>query len=224
MVVHLLRDLERLKKEILMLGAMVEEATQKALLTVTEGRTDLCDEVITGDREVDEREIQLEDECLKVLALHQPVAQDLRFVLVVLKINNDLERVADLARNIAARGRDLKLLPRVAVPAEIHAMAESAQRMLRDSLKAAVVSDTELARRVLGDDDEVDRLHERIFEVVKDEIRSDTKLIDPLIQLLSVSRYVERIADLATNIAEEVVFMVEGEIIRHQQHAQPDQD
>ena len=224
MVVHLLRDLERLKKEILMLGAMVEEATQKALLTVTEGRTDLCDEVIAGDREVDEREIQLEDECLKVLALHQPVAQDLRFVLVVLKINNDLERVADLARNIAERGRDLKLLPRVAVPAEIHAMAERAQRMLRDSLKAAVASDTELARQVLGDDDEVDRLHERIFEVVKDAIRSDTKLIDPLIQLLSVSRYVERIADLATNIAEEVVFMVEGEIIRHQQHAQPDQD
>lgn len=222
MVVHLMRDLERLKKEILMLGAMVEEATQKALLTVTEGRTDLCDEVIAGDREVDEREIQLEDECLKVLALHQPVAQDLRFVLVVLKINNDLERVADLARNIAERGRDLKGLPRVAVPAEIRAMAERAQRMLRDSLKAAVASDTELARQVLGDDDEVDRLHERIFEVVKDAIRSDMKLIDPLIQLLSVSRYLERIADLATNIAEEVVFMVEGEIIRHQQHADRD--
>ena len=222
MVVHMLRDLDGLKKDILMLGAMVEEATRKALLTVTEGRTDLCDDVIAGDRDVDEREIQIEDECLKVLALHQPVAQDLRFVLVVLKVNNDLERVGDLARNIAERGRDLAATPKIVVPEEIHTMAERAQRMLQQSLSAVVESDTELARRVLGEDDEVDRLHERIFRVIKDAIREDLQRIDPLIQLLSVSRYLERIADLATNIAEEVVFMVEGDVIRHQKQARLD--
>ncbi len=218
MATHLLRDLERLKKQLLILGSMVEEATQKALLTITDGRTELAAEVIAGDREVDDQEILVEDECLKLLALHQPVAQDLRFVLAVLKVNNDLERVGDLAQNIAERGRDLGPDPGTAVPEEIHAMAERVRKMLRDSLDAVVKSDTDLARRVLGDEDEVDRLHKRLFDVVKDALRSDLEQVDELIQLLSVSRYLERIGDLATNIAEDVVFMVEGEVIRHRGH------
>ena len=215
---HLLRDLEHLKKELLSLGSMVEEATSKALLTVTDGRTELAEEVIAGDRAVDLQELRVEDECLKVLALHQPVAQDLRFVLAVLKVNNDLERVGDLAQNIAKRGRNLGPTPKITVPQEIHDMAERAQAMLRESLSAVVDSDTEAARRVLQAEAEVDRLHRLIFKIVKDGLRGNVEQVEELIPLLSVSRYLERIADLATNIAEDVVFMVDGEIIRHQPH------
>jgi len=219
MAIHLLRDLDQLKKEILLLGAMVEEATHKAILTVVDHRAELAEEVIRGDREVDDREVRVEDECLKVLALHQPVANDLRFVLAVLKVNNDLERVGDLARNIAERGRDLAGLPeKVAVPVEIRTMSERVRRMLRDSLNAVVQSDTELARQVLDGDEEVDELHKRIFTVIKDRIRGHPDQVEGLIQLLSTSRYLERIADLATNVAEDVVFMVQGEVIRHQGH------
>lgn len=218
MAIHLLRDLEKLKKEILLLGAMVEEATHKAILTVVDHRAELAEEVILGDRDVDEREVQVEDECLKVLALHQPVANDLRFVLAVLKVNNDLERVGDLAKNIAERGRDLGGRAEIAVPREIRVMAERVRRMLRDSLNAVVETDTELARRVLEDDEEVDQLHKRIYTVIKERIRDDVDHVDALIQMLSVSRYLERIADLATNVAEDVVFMKNGQVIRHQGH------
>lgn len=218
MATHLLRDLENLKREILLLGAMVEEATHKAILTVVDRRTELAEEVILGDREVDDREVQLEEECLKVLALHQPVANDLRFVLAVIKVNNDLERMGDLAKNIAERGRDLARQGETVVPQEIRTMAERVRRMLRDSLNAVVQSDIGLARSVLDDDEEVDELHKRIFSVVKDRIRDDPEEVESLIQLLSVSRYLERSADLATNIAEDVVFMVNGEVIRHQGH------
>lgn len=215
---HLLRDLDRLRKELLSLGSMVEDATRKAILTVTDARSEFALEVIEGDSDVDAQEVLVEDECLKVLALHQPVAQDLRFVMVVLKVNNDLERAGDLARNIAARGRDLAGLSTGPVPTEILKMAEIVQRMLHDSLNSVVLSDTEIARHVLGEDDQVDLLHKKIFEVVKRAIRSSQERLDELIHLLSVSRYLERIADLATNIAEEVVFMVDGEIIRHRNH------
>ena len=218
MAIHLQRDLENLKKEILLLGAMVEEATHKAILTVVDRRTELAEEVIRGDRDVDDREVQLEEECLKVLALHQPVANDLRFVLTVIKVNNDLERMGDLAKNIAERGRDLARQGATVVPQEIRKMAERVRRMLRDSLNAVVKSDMSLARSVLADDEEVDELHKRIFSVVKDRIRDDPDEVENLIQLLSVSRYLERSADLATNIAEDVVFMVDGEVIRHRGH------
>jgi phosphate transport system protein len=218
MAIHLLRDLENLKKEILLLGAMVEEATHKAILTVVDRRAELAEEVILGDRDVDDREVQLEEECLKVLALHQPVANDLRFVLAVIKVNNDLERMGDLAKNIAERGRDLAREKPTVVPQEIRTMAERVRRMLRDSLNAVVQSDMSLARSVLEHDEEVDELHKRIFSVVKDRIRERPEDVESLIQLLSVSRYLERSADLATNIAEDVVFMVDGEVIRHQGH------
>lgn len=215
---HLLRDLESLKKEILLLGALVEEATHKAILTVVDRRAELAEEVIAGDREVDDREVRIEEECLKVLALHQPVAHDLRFVLTVLKVNNDLERVGDLAGNIAERGRDLARASEIMVPREIHTMTQCVRRMLRDSLNAVVQSDTSLARQVLSDDEEVDELHKGIFSIIRDRIREDPDQVEGMIQLLSVSRYLERIADLATNIAEDVVFMVDGEVIRHQGH------
>jgi phosphate transport system protein len=159
----------------------------------------------------------VEEECLKVLALHQPVAADLRFVVAVLKVNNDLERVGDLAGNIASRAKFFVDHPTVAVPEEITTMADAARAMLRHSLNAVVQLDTDLARQVLRDDEDVDTRHAKIFSMVElkmielvqpDEIKAQ-------IQILSVSRCLERIADLATNIAEDVIFMVDGDVVRH---------
>lgn len=218
MAIHMLRDLERLRRDILLLGGLVEDATQKAVLTVLERRDDLALGVIEGDHEVDDREVRLEEECLKVLALHQPVANDLRFILAVLKVNNDLERMGDLAGNIAKRGRDLAAVEPVALPAELREMADIVLQMQRGGLNAVVQADTKLARRVLVEDEKVDAFHKQIYTDIAERIRREPERVDVLIQLLSVSRYLERIADLATNIAEDVVFLVEGEVIRHQGH------
>jgi phosphate transport system protein len=212
---HLFRDLDSLRKEILTVGSMVEEATEKALFALVERRADVAEEVERGDVEVDRKEVQVEEECLKVLALHQPVAADLRFVIAVLKVNNDLERVGDLATNIAARAVSLSQKEPLAVPDEILEMASRVRTMLRDSLNALVELDTKLARKVLDDDDEVDDRHKRIYSILQERMQQDPARVDALIQILSVSRYLERMADQATNIAEDVVFMAEGEVIRH---------
>lgn len=215
MAVHLIRDLERLKKEILLLGGLVEEATEKALLALTDRRENLAEEVREGDAKIDAKEVQVEEECLKILALHQPVATDLRFVVSILKVNNDLERVGDLARNLAERAAFLARREPVAVPQGITDMAAKVKEMLRGSLNAVVNLDTELAREVHRDDEIVDDTHRRIYKVIEERIRRDPERIDVHIQWLSVSRYLERMADLATNIAEDVVFMVDGMVIRH---------
>ncbi len=216
MAIHLLRDLESLKKELLTVGSLVEEATNKAILALVDRRPDLADEVRHGDRIVDEQELRVEDECLKILALHQPVAADLRYVVAMLKVNNDLERVGDLAGNIAARAKELTKGEPVSVPSEITRMSDVTQRMLRDCLNAVVGSDIELARRVHREDEEVDALYKQVFGLLETRMRENPDTIPAQIQLLSVSRYLERIADLATNIAEDVIFMVEGELVRHQ--------
>ena len=212
---HLRRDLDNLRKEILTVGSMVEEATEKALYALVERRADVADEVERGDTEVDRKEVMVEEECLKVLALHQPVAADLRFVIAVMKVNNDLERVGDLATNIAARAASLAAQDPVPVPDDILEMASRVRIMLRESLNALVELDTDLARKVLDEDEEVDERHRRIYSILQDSMRDDPHRIEGHIQLLSVSRYLERMADQATNIAEDVVFMVEGEVIRH---------
>ena len=216
MAVHLHRDLNQLQQEILKLGSMVETATDKAIHAVIDRRPELSDEVNAIDREVDEREIHIEDECLKVLALHQPVANDLRFVVALLKVNNDLERVGDLARNIARRAASLHEHPSVSIPPEILSMSEKVRQMLRDCLNSLLSLDADAARRVLAADDEVDELHSRIFKTVEDQVREQPQDATLQLSLLSVSRYLERIADMATNIAEDVVFIVEGKLIRHE--------
>lgn len=214
MPVHLLRDLDGLKRDLLDLGAMVEDAVGRAILALVDRRPDVAEEVRRGDRAIDAKEVRLESECLKLLALHQPVAADLRYVVAVMKVNNDLERMGDLAGNIAERAVALAGAP-LEVPAEITEMADLAKAMVRGCLEAVVELDTDLARRVLGDDEEVDRRHQRVFEILEGRMRRDPETIGTSIQLLSVSRYLERLADLATNVAEDVVFMVEGEVIRH---------
>ncbi|MEM8961365.1 MAG: phosphate signaling complex protein PhoU [Acidobacteriota bacterium] len=207
--------LEQLKKEILLLGSMVEDATNKALLALADRRHELATEVIEGDAVVDAREIAVEEECLKILALHQPVAADLRFVIAAMKVNNDLERVGDLASNLAARAIYLISEPPIPIPVEIDEMADSVRAMLRDSLNALVNRDLQLAHKVLHADEDVDSRHKRIYDLLQARMREQPDHIERLVQMLSVSRYLERMADLATNIAEDVVFMVNGEVIRH---------
>lgn len=215
MAVHLHRDLEKLKRELLLLGSLVEDLTRRAVLALKERREDLAEQVDLDDKEVDEREIRLEEDCLKILALHQPVANDLRFVVTAMKVNNDLERVGDLAGNLANRAAFLAGRDPVSIPEELLAMADRVPGMLRRSLDALVEQDTAKARSVLKDDAVVDEIHKQLFVILEERMKDMPERISEWIQLLSASRYLERIADLATNIAEDVVFLVDGAVVRH---------
>ncbi len=215
MTQHFRREVERLKKKILSLCAFVEESVHKSVKSVEERDEKLARSVIETDLEIDQMEVELEEECLKVLALYQPVAIDLRFIVAVLKINNDLERIADEAANIAERSLYLSKKPKVNLPIDLPGMAEKVKAMLDKSLNSLVEMDTDLARLVCKSDDEIDDINRQIFSKVQQRIKSEPDQIEALIHLLSVSRYLERIADHATNIAEDVIYMVEGVITRH---------
>jgi phosphate transport system protein len=216
MSVHLQHEIANLKKQILSLGALVEDDVSQAVRAVAQRDLRLAQGVIDRDSVVDQNEVSIEEECLKILALHQPVANDLRFIIAVLKLNNDLERIGDLAVNIAQRAIFLCGQPRVDIPFDLAEIAEKSQAMLRQSLDALINLDLKLARQVGASDDVVDNLNRQSFELIKGVIRQSTEHLDSLIALLSVSRYLERIADHATNIAEDVIYLVEGRIIRHQ--------
>lgn len=215
MAQHLQREIDKLKKKILSLGAAVESSVQMAVKSIEERDSALAEKVIVSDREIDHAEVDLEEDCLKVLALHQPVAIDLRFIIAVLKINNDLERIGDLAVNIAERVGFLILRPSIKIPYDLQGLAEKSSWMLRNSLDSLVKLDTSLARQVCATDDEVDAINREMYDLVEDAIKANPEHIDALIPYLSVSRYLERIADHATNIAEDVIYMVEGVIARH---------
>lgn len=212
---HLLRDLDNLKKELLLSGSMVEEAVNQSIDALVNRRMKLAKEVIEGDLQINRRENQIEEECLKLLALHQPVASDLRFIITVLKVNNDLERIGDLAVNVAERALYLSNNEALKVVLNFPRMAEGARVMVQKSLDALIEMDAKLARTVLTMDDEIDDLNREMFSKLQNIMRESPESIDRAVQALSVSRYLERIADLSTNIAEDVVFMVEGELIRH---------
>ena len=215
MTKHLRNDLERLEKRLLMLGSRVEEAIRQAIAALLERDAARAEAVIEGDAEIDREEVEIEEDCLKILALHQPVATDLRFTAACLKINNDLERIGDLAVNIAKRALVLVRRSPIATPHSLRPMMEDTLRMVRESLDAFVRGDAELARHVLAEDQEVDGLNRQIIEELVKDMESDPKVVDSALRMLNVSRHLERIADHATNIAEDVVYMVEGEIIRH---------
>ena len=212
---HLQREIEKLKKKILSLCASVEENVRMAVKSIEDRDTALAERVIGLDPEIDQSEVDLEEDCLKILALYQPVAIDLRFIIAVLKINNDLERIGDLAVNIAERSQFLSTQTRIAIPFDLEALAEKTQTMLRRSLDSLVSLDATLARDVCLTDDEVDEINREMYDLVKDAIRAHPNQLDILIPYLSVSRYLERIADHATNIAEDVIYMIEGVITRH---------
>jgi phosphate transport system protein len=213
---HLQRDLEALTKKLLAVGSTVEQATSRALTALMDRRLDLAEDVTARDSEVDQLEVEVEEECLKILALHAPVAADLRIVIAYLKLNNDLERVGDLARNIAERAAFLATREPIEIPEQIPVMGSYVRGMLRECLDAVVNADTKLARKVLEDDEHVDQLHREVYGVIAERIRKEPDRGEELLQLLSVSRYLERMADQSTNVAEDVVFMVEGQVIRHQ--------
>lgn len=176
----------------------------------------LGERIIAIDKEIDRAEVELEEECLKILALHQPVAGDLRFISAVIKINNDLERVGDEAVNIAQRVTNLAKRPPVEVPFQYGNMAARAEEMLKESLDALVNLDTDLAYKVCLMDDDVDEMNREIYDKVKAVIQKKPDRVTYLINLLLIARHLERIGDHATNIAEEVIHMAEGEILRHQ--------
>ena len=216
MSVHLIREITNLKKLVLALSAQVEDNVRQAVRAVTKRDLALAEVLIHGDSLVDQQEVAIEEECLKVLALHQPVAHDLRFLVAILKLNHSLERIGDLAVNIAKRAKYLAAEPRLDVPIDFTSIAEKAQAMLHKSLDALINMDINLAREVGVADDEVDALNKDTYDRVKELLRERPDDIEALITLLNVSRHLERIADHASSIAEDVIYLIEGKIIRHQ--------
>lgn len=212
---HLERDLENLQRDLLTLASSVEEAIHKATRALEHRDSMLAEEVIEGDNQIDEDENHVEEECLKILALHQPVAVDLRRIAAAMKINSELERMADLAEDIAERAQHLAQLPPIPMPTKLQRMTDLATSMVRQSLDAFVNLDARLARVVCRLDDEVDRYNSQIIEELMKRMQDRPEMIEAGISLFSATRHLERIADHATNIAEDVVYLVEGEIIRH---------
>ena len=217
MTKHLDRDLESLKQDLLAQSSIVERMIYRASQALRELRTDLINELFEDEEVVNTQEVEIEEECLKILALHQPVAVDLRRVATVLKINGDLERIADLAVNIGERAQVLVLYPGFQFPDYLDQMVEAAISMVRDALDAFVRLDSEAARDVCIRDDLVDDLNRQVIEDLKHVLDVTTGEVEPVLQFFSASRHIERIADHATNIAEDVIYLVDGEITRHRQ-------
>ena len=215
MAIHLQKELDKLKKRILSLGGMVEERVRMAIKSIGSRDESLAKKIIKTDYEIDELEVEVEEECLKILALHQPVAVDLRFITAVIKINNDLERIGDEAVNIAKCVEYMSKKVMVDVPFEFSLMSEKVESMLKMSLDALINLDLDLAFKVLTLDDDVDDMYGEIYDHVKSLIQNKSDRVGYLINLFLTARYLERIGDHATNIAEEVIYLIEGEIVRH---------
>ncbi|MDF1838887.1 MAG: phosphate signaling complex protein PhoU [Planctomycetota bacterium] len=216
MTKHLQIDLQNLERNLLALGARVEEAVRLSISALTSQRSDLAREVIAGDSEIDDAEVALEEECLKVLALHQPVAGDLRFVTACLKITNDLERIGDLAVSICKRSLAMESDQAGAAPNDLIPMTEATTDMLRATLEAFINEDGKAARQVILDDDHIDKLHKTNMRTLIARMEQEPTQINGAMLYISVSRHLERIADHATNIAEDVIYLTEGVIVRHQ--------
>jgi phosphate transport system protein len=215
MAKHLHRDLDNLQRDILTLAGLVEGSIQKAIEALQKRDVRLANDVIAGDPQIDNEENHIEEECLKILALHQPVAVDLRRITAAMMINIDLERMGDLAEEIAERVQEMAKLPMFPIPAQLQNMTDLTTMMVRQSLDSFVNLNTPQARSVMRMDDEVDRYNEEIIDEVVRLMKTSPNLIEPGLSLFSATRHLERIADHATNIAEDVVYLVEGEIIRH---------
>lgn len=221
MSVVFMKEIELLKRQILVLSAQVEESVIMAVKALLNRDEELAQQVIRGDFDVDDAEVEVEEEALKILALHQPVAADLRFLAAVLKINNDLERIGDLATNIAKRAVKICRMPALTMPDALNQAAMQARDMVRDSLNAFVSFDAAPARAVCEADDQVDRLCKEVRKFVEARIQEKPDTISGYLDMLLASRNIERIGDHATNIAEDVVYLVEGVIVRHRPDAKP---
>ena len=215
MTKHLQRDIEAVYNEILALSAIVEEMIEQAAHALVERRHDLAANVIASDEIVDRREVRIEEECLKILALHQPVAIDLRRIASVIKINNDLERIADLAVNVAERSLSLDEFLQFPVPPKMSRMVSLATQMVRGSLDAFVNLETAAAQRIISMDDSIDDLNVEVIEELQSLMQRLPEMVVPALHCFSASRHIERIGDHATNIAEDVIYLVDGDIVRH---------
>ena len=216
MTKHFEKDILKLNEKISALGALIVESAAKSTVMLKNFDLSIADEITKSEVAVNEMEVDIENEGLKVLALHQPVAADLRFLIVVLKVNNDLERMGDQIVNIAERVRFLKNQPRVVSEIDLVKMGEMGAKMVRFSMDTLLTRDSDIARKVLAMDDELDAHHARSFQVLQDVMRDNIEMIIPANSYLTISSNLERLGDLATNIAEEIIFMQEGEVIRHQ--------
>lgn len=212
---HFEGDLDALKHRLLHMGSLVEDLSNKALVALMERRVELARTVIEGDAAVNALQIEIDDRCLKMLALQQPMATDLRLITSAMKMGADLERIGDQAVNIAETALRLLETPPLKPVIDIAEMADIAQKMTRDALDSFVRRDSLLAREVLERDDRVDHLKDRVFRVLLTHMMADPGTIERALGLILISRNIERIADHATNIAEDVIFVVQGRIVRH---------
>lgn len=214
-------ELDALMQKLVEMASISEEMIAKACVAVHEFRSDLADEVIQREHEIDEREVEVEEECLRILARWQPVAIDLRRTAAVLKINSDVERIADLAVNIAERAQCLAREPHFPIPAAIERMMNASVLMVRRALDAFINLDLATAKDVRRQDDEVDDLNRVSIQELNELMRERPDMISAAMHVFSVSRHIERIADHATNIAEDAIYLIEGRIARHQHDDSP---
>jgi phosphate transport system protein len=212
---HFHEELDGLKQTLLAMGALVEDQIRLTMRALVERDDALAESVIERDREVNAYDVEVDEKCVELLALNQPTAGDLRFLTTAMKIVTDLERIGDQAVNIAQRARELNVEPQLKPYIDLPRMAELAQAMVKESLDAFVARDTALARRVCGEDAAVDALNHQIFRELLTFMMEDPKTIPRAIRLILISRFLERVADHATNIAEMVIFMVDSKMVRH---------
>jgi len=212
---HFHEELEALKQTLLAMGGLVEDQIRRVMRALVERDDALAQEVIERDQQVNAYDVEVDETCVSLLALHQPAAGDLRFITTAMKIVTDLERMGDQAVNIAQRALELNREPQLKPYIDLPRMAEKAQLMVKQSLDAFVARDTELARRVCGEDAEVDALKEQIFRELLTFMMEDARTIPRAIRLILISRFLERVADHATNVAEMVIYLVEAKMVRH---------
>ncbi|MDB4864595.1 phosphate signaling complex protein PhoU [Pirellulaceae bacterium] len=216
MSTHLTRDLDNLHRDVMTMSVMVEELVKRAVEQLTSPDLDSAKLLAEEDDQIDQWDVRIEETCLKILALHQPVAGDLRRIATVLKISNELERVADLGVDMAERAIGLMKGPVITIPETLPEMMRIAVKMLNQSIDAYVRLDSDLARDVFATDHHVDSLQSQIIAQLLGVMRAQHDFVEPALHLFSATRHIERIADHATNIAEDVIYLVEGAIVRHQ--------
>ena len=212
---HFHEELEALKQTLLAMGGLVEDQIRRVMVALLERDSDVAQEVIDRDRQVNAYDVEVDEKCVELLALHQPTAGDLRFITTAMKIVTDLERIGDQAVNIAQRALELNREPQLKPYIDLPRMAERSQRMVKESLDAFVARDTQLARQVCAEDADVDALKEQIFRELLTFMMEDARTIPRAIRLILISRFLERVADHATNIAEMVIYMVDSKMVRH---------
>lgn len=221
MAIHLHRDMDKLKRRLLVLSTEVEEEVRLALRALAERDTELAGEVVVREPQTDTMEVDVEEDCLKILALHQPVAGDLRYIVAILKIDRELERIADLAAQIAKRGRRLAAQPVLDVPFRLDEMGKKVCTMLQTALDAFVNLNTESAHQVCAMDGEINALKKDTFQQVRTALMEDAGRFDVLMEMMLIGRHLERIGDHATNIAEDLIYLVDGHIVRHTPEVAP---